>query len=261
MGGWRKAAALLAVLLLTSGCDAPSLRDRPSDSADPPRLGACRDLSVEAVDSPTDDTEPVPCRKRHTAETFLISELPATTGQAYDDRRHGAHVHRTCSLAFQKFLGADESLALRTRLSWVWFRASEKAWAQGARWFRCDVVGGQPTDRAFRKLPRTAKGLLADEEVSAWMTCAHGPVLAEAKKVFCSEPHDWRAVTAIKIGRPEEAYPGDRVSEVRARDGCSDWVGAWMNYPTDYEFAYSIFHEAEWKAGNRRAVCWARTDK
>ena len=32
-----------------------------------------------------------------------------------------------------------------------------------------------------------------------------------------------------------------------------------MNYPVDYEFGYTWFHEAEWKAGNRRSVCWART--
>ena len=38
-------------------------------------------------------------------------------------------------------------------------------------------------------------------------------------------------------------------------------VGAWMNYPVDYEFGYTTFHEAEWKAGNRRSVCWARTTK
>ena len=31
---------------------------------------------------------------------------------------------------------------MRTVLSWAWFRPSEEAWDQGARWYRCDVVGG-----------------------------------------------------------------------------------------------------------------------
>ncbi|RYE76309.1 MAG: hypothetical protein EOO74_08640 [Myxococcales bacterium] len=253
-------AVLLSVVL--AGCaSGPLAEDKPSDATKPPTLGACRTLSPGDVEKSVDDSEEVSCARKHTAETFLVSSLPAATGTKYAARAHGAHVHRTCSVAFQKFIGADESLAMRTRLSWAWFRASEKGWAKGARWFRCDVVGGQAQDKAFRPLPKTAKGLLSKEEVSAWMTCAKGPVLAQAPRVFCDKPHDWRAVTAIKIGRPDDPYPGDRVSEVRARDGCSDWVGAWMNYPVDYDYAYSTFHEAEWKAGNRRAVCWARTDQ
>jgi hypothetical protein len=248
-------------VLLTACSSGPLARDEPSDSTKPPRLGDCRSLSPADVEKSTNDSDPVPCTEEHTAETFLVSSLPADTGTKYAARTHGAHVHRTCSAAFEKFLGADESLAMRTRLSWAWFRASERGWDKGARWFRCDVVGGPAEAKEFRPLPTTAKGLFTEEEVSAWMTCAKGPVLASAPRVYCSEPHDWRAVTAIKIGKPADPYPGDRVSEVRARDGCSDWVGAWMNYPVDYEYAYTHFHEAEWKAGNRRAVCWARIDK
>ena len=33
------------------------------------------------------------------------------------------------------------------------------------------------------------------------------------------------------------------------------------NYPVDYDFGYTWFHEAEWEAGNRRSVCWAKTDQ
>ena len=69
----------------------------------------------------------------------------------------------------------------------------------------------------------------------------------------------WRAVTTIKVGEDEEEYPGDRVVEVTTRDFCSDSVGAWLNYPIDFEYAYTYFHQAEWEAGNRRSVCWART--
>jgi hypothetical protein len=38
-------------------------------------------------------------------------------------------------------------------------------------------------------------------------------------------------------------------------------VGAWLNYPVDYDYGYTYFHEAEWKAGNRRSICWAKTDQ
>ena len=64
------------------------------------------------------------------------------------------------------------------------------------------------------------------------------------------------------MGRDNETeYPGDRLVEVRSRDFCSDSVGAWMNYPVDYEFGYTYFRRAEWAAGNRRSICWARTDQ
>ena len=93
------------------------------------------------------------------------------------------------------------------------------------------------------------------------MTCANGETVAESEKVPCTEPHNWRAVTTIKVGPDEDPYPGDALVEARTRDFCSDSVGAWMNYPVDYDFGYTYFREAEWKAGNRRSICWAATDK
>ena len=80
-------------------------------------------------------------------------------------------------------------------------------------------------------------------------------------KVPCTEPHQWRAVTTISLGGANDDYPGDRLVEVKTRDFCSDSVGAWLSYPVDYDFGYTWFHQAEWDAGNRRSVCWAKTDR
>lgn len=88
-----------------------------------------------------------------------------------------------------------------------------------------------------------------------------GATVAGSQKVPCSETHGWRAVTTIKLGEPGDSWSGERLVQVRTRDYCSDSVGAWMNYPVDYEFGYTTFHQAEWKAGNRRSICWARTPK
>jgi hypothetical protein len=66
-------------------------------------------------------------------------------------------------------------------------------------------------------------------------------------------------VTTIVLGGTGDPYPGDRVVESRTRDYCSNSVGAWLNYPVDYKFGYTWFHAAEWKAGNRRSICWAQT--
>ena len=93
------------------------------------------------------------------------------------------------------------------------------------------------------------------------MVCGNGATVSSSAKIPCTEEHNWRAVTTIKLGEPGEEYPGDRLVEVKSRDFCSDSVGAWLNYPIDYDFGWTYFHEAEWEAGNRRSVCWAKTDQ
>jgi len=257
----RGARVLLpALLLLAVGILAGCAEGDTTDLA-PPRAGECRQLPASAADASHDDTPTVPCTRRHTAETFLVGTLPTATGSAYDDRRHGRHVYRTCRPAFASFLGADESLAMRIQLSWAWFRPSPRAWEGGARWFRCDVLGGPDGAARLRSLPRTTEAQFADRRPDAWLSCARGEAFPRAVSVPCSEPHDWRAVATVKLGAPADPYPGDRVSEVRARDYCSDQVGAWLDYAPDYRYAYTWFHEAEWRAGNRRAVCWAGTTR
>lgn len=256
--------ALPTVLLLT-GCGAsePQGTDTDSNQVDAvrtPELGACRQLTPEDVAAASNATETVPCDQQHTAETFAIGEMPAALdAAAYDAPEVSTFAYETCSSRFESFLGADESLAMRTVASWAWFRPSEQAWADGARWYRCDVVGGGAESTEYVALPETAKGLLLGRPDDRWMVCADGDVVGGSPKVPCSQQHQWRAVTTIKVGEQNEKYPGDRVVELTTRDFCSDSVGAWLNYPIDYEYAYTYFHQAEWEAGNRRSVCWART--
>ncbi len=263
----RRHAAVSGLVQLVIGvsllgaCAAPLKPATPADRATPPRLGACYQLTPKDTESPSSTADPVPCTTDHTAQTFAIGELPESTGSSWKSAAHGRWIYRTCQLAFQKFLGIDDSLALRVQLSWAWFRPSEKAWDGGARWYRCDLVGGPAEASRYSALPPDAKGLFAGKPPDEWLTCARGKAVADSPKVPCSQPHDWRAVTTIKLGTPADPYPGDRLVALRSHDFCSDSVGAWMNYPVEYEFGYTFFHEAEWKAGNRRSVCWARTDR
>ncbi|HEY0902435.1 MAG TPA: septum formation family protein [Marmoricola sp.] len=254
----RRIVVLLALGLLTAGCSHP-LREDADDRLTPPKLGACRDLEAADLERPSNSTPTVACSKDHTAQTFLVGTLPATTGKGYRDEGHGRHVFATCTDAFREFLGADESLAMRAWLSWAWFRPSERGWERGARWFRCDLVGGPSGATELHRLPDDAKGLFTSDLPDEWLLCARGETIPGSTKVRCSEDHEWRAVATIKVGQPDDPYPGDRIVQVRSRDRCSDWVGAWSHYPVDYAFGYTWFHEAEWSTGNRRSVCWART--
>ncbi|HEU4514461.1 MAG TPA: septum formation family protein [Nocardioidaceae bacterium] len=261
----RLAAPAAAMLLLLTACgDGGASGDEAgADTMERPELGACRVLEPEDIAEPDNAGEVVPCGTAHTAETFAVGTFPADVakGAEYTDPDLGAYVYESCSTKFEGFLGGDESAVMRSMLTWAWFRPSEDAWERGARWYRCDVVAGTETSEELRALPRTAEGVLLGRPDDDWMMCANGETVAGSDKVPCSQPHEWRAVTTIKVGREDEKYPGDRLVEVRSRDFCSDSVGAWMNYPVDYEFGYTFFREPDWKAGNRRSICWARTDK
>lgn len=257
----RRSLALLTLVLLATSCGNVLQRETDADRLTPPTIGACRDLTVDDLDQPSNADPVVDCARDHTAQTFAIGTLPDDTGSAYRDERHGKFVFETCSRGFREFLGADESLAMRTQLGWAWFRPSQRGWDRGARWYRCDLVGGPTGAKRLRDLPEQAKGLFSADRPDAWLTCARGETVAESEKVPCSEDHDWRAVTTIKVGQPDEEYPGDRIVQVRSRDRCSDWVGSWLHYPPDYDYGYSWFREAEWSTGNRRSICWARTDQ
>ncbi|MCW2849854.1 MAG: hypothetical protein JWR90_3828 [Marmoricola sp.] len=257
----RRFLALLLPALVLTACAAPLKPETVADKTTAPSLGACYQLKPSDTDASSNTTPAISCSKPHTAQTFAVGTLPASTGKAYDSPGHGKWIFPTCERAFERFLGVDESLAMRVQLSWAWFRPSERGWKKGARWYRCDLVGGSSDATAYAALPGTAKGLFAAKPPEQWLKCAQGATVLKSTKVACTQPHNWRAISTIKLGDPKDPYPGDRVSEVRSRDYCSDSVGAWMNYPVEYDFGYTWFHEAEWKAGNRRSICWAKTNR
>lgn len=261
--GARVAVLATVALLTLMGCgdDVPSNADPAQvDAMEAPELGSCRVLTPADVEQPSNATKTVDCAERHTAETFDVGELPDELNDVdYESEELGAFAYETCGDRFESFLSADESVVMRTVVSWAWFRPSEKAWEDGARWYRCDIVGGGEQSKRFVELPETARGLLEGKPKDKWLVCVNGDSVQSAPKIPCTEPHTWRAVTTIKVGQPSDPYPGDRLVEVTTRDYCSDSVGAWLGYPPEYDFGYTWFRKGEWDAGNRRSVCWAKT--
>jgi hypothetical protein len=261
-------APFIVVLLAMTGSlaactsDASSEEDRPAaaTSTRAPTLGACRLLAAADIDRDSNESPAVPCSKKHTAQTFAVGSFPAAvSAKGVTSAALGAYVYKKCKPAFRRFVGADDSLVLRSTLTWAWFRPSKAAWAAGARHWRCDVIGTGAKSGSLQGLPASVKGLLLGRPHDRWMVCVDGPSVSGSPKIPCNARHSWRAVTTIVLGKANDPYPGDRLSEVRTRDYCSDSVGAWMNYPVDYDYGYTWFHAAEWKAGNRRSICWAKT--
>lgn len=257
---WRVVVLLAATTMTLSGCFWRPGGDGSSSSTTAPDVGACRALTPDDVAGPSNATRPVPCSQPHTAQTYAVDSLPSQFAHAsYDDPDVAAYAYRTCTQQFMDFTGADDSLSMRTILSWAWFRPSTSAWDHGARWYRCDVIGGGDQSGSYVDLPPTARDLLTGRPKDEWMVCAQGATVDGSVKVPCTEKHTWRAVTTIVLGDATAAYPGDSVVQSRTKDFCSTSVGAWLDYPVDYDFGYSWFQQPEWDAGNRRSVCWART--
>jgi hypothetical protein len=261
----RPLAVLLATLVLLAACteeQGTNVDPELVDAVAAPEAGACRVLTPDDVAMASNATRTVDCSEPHTAQTYEVGELPSELADAaYDDPELVAFAYRSCRARFQEYVGGDESLVMRSVVSWAWFRPSEKAWSDGARWYRCDLIGGGDHSAELRELPTDAEGLLAGRVGDEWLVCADGPTVAGATRVPCSEQHTWRAVTTIKLGEPEDPYPGDRVVEARTRDFCDSSVAAVLEYPVSYDFAYTWFREAEWELGNRRSICWAKTER
>ena len=249
-------ALALTTLLLISGC-----AHDPSDTLKPPSNGICRVLTLADLAQRVNDGAPVPCSIPHTAQTYAVGTFPASLGTNYQAGAVGAFAYHVCAPAFESYLGATDSLVLRVQLSWAWFGPTPGAWKRGARWFRCDLVGAPPDQSSITDIPENPRNLLVGFPPDQWLTCATGAVFSSRSEVSCAQPHTWRAVTAIKLGQPNDPYPGDHLSQIRANNYCSDAIAAYFDYAATYEFGYTVFHEAEWKAGNRRALCWAKTTK
>jgi hypothetical protein len=252
------------VVLGLSGCSQLGLRggDQEPVGVQPPQLGQCRMLTPQDITRPSNDTEPVGCVKRHTAETFAVGRFPADVGpDGIDDPALGSYVFDACERRFRDWVAGDESQVMRATITWAWFRPSEEAWNAGARWWRCDVVGGGEQSQKLITLPETTRGILRGMPGDKWTVCVDGATIDDSVKVPCSQPHGWRAVGTIVVGEPGDPYPGDKLVEARTRDSCSEWVGAWLNYPVDYDYAFTWFHRDEWQAGNRRSICWAKTSR
>ncbi|MBJ7357134.1 septum formation family protein, partial [Nocardioides sp.] len=162
VSGVRLASIVAVVLVVLSGCGNDPDADADAgqaDSVEPPELGACRVLTPEDVEQRSNASPAVDCADRHTAETFAVGDLPSELHDVdYESAELGAFAYETCGERFETFLDADESVVMRTVVSWAWFRPSEKAWEKGARWYRCDVVGGGEQSKRFVELPPTARG-------------------------------------------------------------------------------------------------------
>src|SRR4051794_7961794 len=135
MSGRRRGAAALCVALLLFGltaCTGGSVGGNDKAAMAAPKLLACRVLTPDDIQHPSNTDPPVACTSDHTAETFAVGTFPAALSHKDDpdDPALGAYIYHQCQPRFQRFLGGDVSLVLRSTMTWAWFRPARAAWAK-----------------------------------------------------------------------------------------------------------------------------------
>jgi hypothetical protein len=280
----RRLAAGLALVAL-AGCgkagdlvatddpaEGPSESPTTQSSEDPaaaaaPELDTCRKLTIDDIDPPTNETPTVPCRKRHTAQTYYVGTWPkqlVTAASGLDDKALEDFVFEQCDRAWRRTVGGSLEEWVISIVSWAWYRPTEAQFDDGARWFRCDVVAGQNTNR-LEKLPPSVVDLLEGRFSDRYHACwtrvfSDEPGVDEGVLTSCKRAHEQRAIGIVTIGKKNEAYPGQRAAFNRSNDGCADAVAAWRGDPMPGEFGLQWPRREEWVVdGQRYATCWAVT--
>lgn len=235
---------------------------RPRPEAPRPAVGDCRRLDWRDTRRAVTDagSEPTRCSTAHTAETFARGTLDAVPGSGGEPGlRRYAGTSVQCRSALVDWLGADEAAYELSMFAYVVAVPTAEDRAAGARWWRCDVFAtDQPGE--LTRLHGTTRRALAGPTADRWATCVRGRLDATPEQVLCSEPHEWRAVSAHRLGRRGADYPGRNVVADRMRRTCQDAVGAYEGDPLDgFDYGWLRPTLDDWRAGQRFGLCFART--
>src|SRR5688500_19038683 len=156
-GGTRDQAGTRSPSASSTPTQTPTV---PPDPGPRPEVGECHDLSFGQAAAVVDRSHPVPCRRRHTAETYFVGRLELETASGHtrraDSRAAQRQARTSCTSRLARHLGlAPRELRLRMAQA-VWFTPSPQRAEAGADWFRCDVVA-VAAPRKLLQLPRRTK--------------------------------------------------------------------------------------------------------
>ncbi|TIC83972.1 septum formation family protein [Nocardioides sp. GY 10127] len=229
-------------------------------SVDRPAQGACYRLGYDAVVSPTSSAKAVPCRSRHTTQTFDVAELDSVVDGhllAVDSSYVSAQGATTCPAALVDYLGGSEERWRLSMLRSVWFTPSLAESDAGATWLRCDVVL-----RSGTRLARLDTGLAGVLATSAGrqeygMCGTARPSASDFSRVPCGETHTWKALSSVDVGTAGGAYPGRKAARAAGQSTCESAGQAAAGGSLDFEWGYEWPTREQWQAGQTWGYCWA----
>lgn len=260
------AAGVVLALLATTACGGGGADPAPGPTsaasakalAKPPRVGSCYRLTVTGAMQPSDASRPVPCSGPHTSKTILVGRIaPTAQGQplAMDSARVQRQIANRCRGRVDAHVGGSTEAQRLSRVQAVWFSPGTAALAQGARWFRCDLVIGS-TATTFANLPRRTRGLLARSgALDRYGTCGTAaPGSAHFARVLCAARHSWKARATITL--PAGAhYLGKAVAKL-ADSQCRDVEARRAVNILRLRWSFEWPTQAQWTSGQRYGLCW-----
>lgn len=240
----------------TSSTSGTSLRVPPA----PPRR-ACYRLGFAAVTEPTNESRPVPCAGRHTAQTFSVGRIDAVVDGhlvAVDSQVVEEQLATTCPRRLNAYLGGTAEDRNLSRFEVAWFGPTLEQSDRGASWFRCDLVALAGDDRlAALDPPRRMKNVLDREgALDDWGLCGTAaPGSSGFEQVLCSRRHRWQAIGTIPLSGG--AYPGAAAVRRAGDETCRDTVRAATGSPERFQYGWEWPTRAQWSQGQRYGFCWA----
>jgi hypothetical protein len=272
----RRWPALVAIFAL-AGCSAPAHTDGdltngwalpPAPAQFRPEAGKCFDDATDTVAK--EDYAPLDCAERHLSESYYVGELTGAAAEAdAADPVEGSPAQLAaglqCAGRASAYAGGDiraAQLTIRPVLP------TEKAWAGGARWFRCDmiqiVVGG---DSAVSR-EGTLKGLLPTPAGARLKLACFNPVVSAVrvesmKPVPCAGRHHAEYVGRWAPAHPTQALLNDDAAAAR---GCRSVIAGYAGVPDDGNLKYRTGWigfsptSQDWNAGIRDVRCFLWLD-
>jgi hypothetical protein len=270
------ATLVLALTSCTSGRDAPRATSSPSSSAGSPAARAthrtvvppapkregCYRLTIAELTRPTNDSKPVSCRSRHSAQTVYVGRLDTVVDGhaiAVDSDTVQKQVEHACPQKLAGYLGGTSSERDLTRFRVVWFSPTLAQADRGANWFRCDVVAFARGNILY-PLPgpkRLHKALDGDKGLSTYGLCGtSAPGAKGFQRVICGLHHSWRAFSTIPLAGGDR-YPGESSVSRAGQDTCKSRAQQRSGNSLKYSYGWEWPNQQQWSAGQHYGYCWA----
>lgn len=256
--------ALVAVAALLTGCsgndsDTPgagapsttSASGSPAPEPDPaPVAGQCHRTGWTAAVSPVPTARTVPCGRAHTAQTYFVGDLEATT-ESVDDPGIQDLVAKTCSRRLVRHVGADARELRLSMVTPIWFTPSLEQVELGADWFRCDVVV-VAAEGTLTRLPKRSKGIANDPATAMCGTAE--PSTPAFRRVACARKHAWRAAASVDL--PGKKYPTPEQSRSAMEEPCREAAEGLAENPLTFTWSEERPTREQWRSGRRYGLCW-----
>ena len=243
------------------GSASPTEASRPA-APPAPRLRACYLLSTAQLTQPTNQSRPVSCSGRHTAQTVYVGRLDTVVdghSVAVDSETVQRQLQSTCPRKLSAYLGGSGTARALSRFNVVWYSPTLEQSDAGADWFRCDAIAFAGTDQLY-PLPDTKKlaGVLGDGgALDTYGLCGTAaPGERGFERVICGRKHSWRAFTTVGLPSGGDDYPGTDAVRRGGDDQCKKAAQARAKDKLKFRYGWEWPSRAQWERNQHYGYCW-----